>query len=73
MTDIAKLNQAKEAITKRHTFEIRKMGDEVEHEMKTTRTKNEKDIAKMKKGTVMGGRNEVGVRVEELLSREAKL
>lgn len=30
-------------------------------------------IAKMKKGTVMGGRNEVGVRVEELLSREAKL
>jgi phosphate transport system substrate-binding protein len=30
-------------------------------------------IAKMKKGTVMGGKNEVGVRVEELLAREAKL
>ncbi len=44
MTDIAKLNQAKEAITKRHTFEIRKMGDETEHELKTVRKKNEKDI-----------------------------
>ena len=30
-------------------------------------------IAKMKKGTVMGGKNEVGVRVEDLLAREAKL
>jgi phosphate transport system substrate-binding protein len=30
-------------------------------------------ISKMKKGTVMGGKNEVGVRVEELLAREAKL
>jgi phosphate transport system substrate-binding protein len=30
-------------------------------------------LAKMKKGTVMGGRNEVGVRIEELLAREAKL
>ncbi len=30
-------------------------------------------IAKMKKGTVMGGKNEIGVRVEDLLAREAKL
>jgi phosphate transport system substrate-binding protein len=30
-------------------------------------------IAKMKKGTVMGGKNEVGVRIEDLLAREAKL
>lgn len=30
-------------------------------------------LAKNKKGTVMGGKNEVGVRIEELLAREAKL
>jgi phosphate transport system substrate-binding protein len=30
-------------------------------------------IAKVKKGTVFGGRNEVGVRIEDLLAREAKL
>ena len=30
-------------------------------------------IAKGKKGTVFGGKNEVGVRIEELLAREAKL
>ncbi len=30
-------------------------------------------IAKGKKGTVFGGRNEVGVRIEDLLAREAKL
>ncbi len=30
-------------------------------------------IAKGKKGTVMGGKNEVGIRIEELLAREAKL
>jgi phosphate transport system substrate-binding protein len=30
-------------------------------------------IAKMKIGTVMGGKNEVGVRIEDLLAREAKL
>jgi phosphate transport system substrate-binding protein len=30
-------------------------------------------IAKVKKGTVFGGKNEVGVRIEDLLSREAKL
>ncbi len=30
-------------------------------------------LAKMKKGTVMGGKNEVGVRIDELLAREAKL
>lgn len=30
-------------------------------------------IAKMKKGTVMGGKNEVGIRIEDLLAREAKL
>ena len=30
-------------------------------------------IAKGKKGTVMGGRNEVGIRIEDLLAREAKL
>jgi phosphate transport system substrate-binding protein len=30
-------------------------------------------IAKGKKGTVMGGKNEVGIRIEDLLAREAKL
>ena len=30
-------------------------------------------IAKMKKGTVMGGKNEVGIRIDDLLAREAKL
>ena len=30
-------------------------------------------IAKGKKGTVMGGKNEVGIRIDELLAREAKL
>ena len=30
-------------------------------------------IEKMKKGTVFGGKSEVGVRIEELLAREAKL
>jgi phosphate transport system substrate-binding protein len=30
-------------------------------------------IAKGKKGTVFGGKNEVGIRIEELLAREAKL
>ncbi len=30
-------------------------------------------IAKVKKGTVFGGKNEVGVRIDELLAREAKL
>jgi phosphate transport system substrate-binding protein len=30
-------------------------------------------IAKVKKGTVFGGRNEVGVRIDDLLAREAKL
>ena len=30
-------------------------------------------IAKVKKGTVFGGKNEVGVRIEDLLAREAKL
>jgi len=30
-------------------------------------------IAQMKKGTVFGGRNEVGVKIDELLAREAKL
>jgi phosphate transport system substrate-binding protein len=30
-------------------------------------------LVKMKKGTVMGGKNEVGVRIEDLLAREAKL
>jgi phosphate transport system substrate-binding protein len=30
-------------------------------------------LSKMKKGTVMGGKNEVGIRIEELLAREAKL
>ncbi len=49
MTDIARMNQAKEAITKRHTFELRKMGDEVESEMKTTQAKNDKDLSRMKK------------------------
>jgi len=29
-------------------------------------------IAKGKKGTVFGGKNEVGIRIEELLAREAK-
>ncbi len=29
-------------------------------------------LAKVKKGTVFGGRNEVGVRIEDLLAREAK-
>lgn len=31
------------------------------------------NIAKGKKGTVFGGKNEVGVRIDELLSREAKM
>ncbi len=30
-------------------------------------------IVKLKKGTVMGGKNEVGIRIDELLAREAKL
>jgi phosphate transport system substrate-binding protein len=30
-------------------------------------------IAKGKKGTVMGGKNEVGIRIDDLLAREAKL
>ena len=30
-------------------------------------------LAKGKKGTVMGGKNEIGVRIEDLLAREAKL
>ncbi len=30
-------------------------------------------IAKGKKGTVFGGKNEVGVRIDDLLAREAKL
>jgi phosphate transport system substrate-binding protein len=30
-------------------------------------------IAKGKKGTVMGGKNEIGIRIEDLLAREAKL
>jgi phosphate transport system substrate-binding protein len=30
-------------------------------------------LSKQKKGTVFGGKNEVGVRIEELLAREAKL
>jgi phosphate transport system substrate-binding protein len=30
-------------------------------------------IAKVKKGTVFGGKNEVGVRIDDLLAREAKL
>lgn len=30
-------------------------------------------IAKVKKGTVFGGKNEVGVRIEDLLAREAKM
>ena len=30
-------------------------------------------IAKVKKGTVFGGKNEVGIRIEDLLAREAKL
>jgi phosphate transport system substrate-binding protein len=30
-------------------------------------------LAKGKKGTVMGGRNEIGIRIEDLLAREAKL
>ena len=30
-------------------------------------------VNKGKKGTVFGGKNEVGVRIDDLLSREAKL
>jgi phosphate transport system substrate-binding protein len=30
-------------------------------------------VNKMKKGTVFGGKSEVGVRIEDLLAREAKL
>jgi phosphate transport system substrate-binding protein len=31
------------------------------------------NISKLKKGTVFGGKNEVGVRIEDLLAREAKM
>jgi phosphate transport system substrate-binding protein len=34
---------------------------------------NMEHVAKMKKGTVFGGESEVGVTIEELLKREAKL
>ena len=36
-------------------------------------TSNNKHIADMKKGTIFGGKNEVGVSIEELVKREAKL
>jgi phosphate transport system substrate-binding protein len=36
-------------------------------------TSNLKHIAKGKKGTVFGGKNEVGISIEELVKREAKL
>ena len=36
-------------------------------------TLNKEHLAKGKKGTVFGGMAEVGVRIEELLAREAKL
>lgn len=34
---------------------------------------NIKHIAEMKKGTIFGGKNEVGISIEELIKREAKL
>ena len=34
---------------------------------------NLEHVAKMKKGTVFGGETEVGITIEELLKREAKL
>lgn len=34
---------------------------------------NVKHIAEMKKGTIFGGKNEVGISIEELVKREAKL
>ena len=36
-------------------------------------TVNNKHIAEMKKGTIFGGKNEVGISIEELVKREAKL
>ena len=36
-------------------------------------TSNIKHIAEMKKGTIFGGKNEVGISIEELVKREAKL
>lgn len=36
-------------------------------------TANNKHIAEMKKGTIFGGKNEVGISIEELVKREAKL
>ncbi len=36
-------------------------------------TIGQEHIAKVKKGTVFGGKNEVGVRIDDLLAREAKL
>jgi phosphate transport system substrate-binding protein len=34
---------------------------------------NLKHVKDMKKGTVMGGKNEVGITVDELMKREAKM
>jgi phosphate transport system substrate-binding protein len=36
-------------------------------------TANLKHIAENKRGTIFGGKNEVGISIEELIKREAKL
>ena len=49
MNDISRMNNQKETINKRHSFEMRKLGDELEHDIKSTREKNEKEVHRIRK------------------------
>ncbi len=53
MSDVSsnttRLNQTKEAMNKRQSFELKKINSEYETELKTVREKNEKELNKTKK------------------------
>lgn len=48
MSEVSKMQQT-EAMNKRQTFELRKLGDKIDNELKEVKEKNEKEITKVKK------------------------